>query len=112
MRRGGVTMRPGSRLSGTRRSNLRTSCFCPAICPWPETTVNFGQFVGSVDVGDGMYPYAGVVLDAQGNLYGTTAVGGTHGDGAVYKLDTTGKETVLYSFGGTAGDGLQIPTQV
>jgi len=64
-----------------------------------------GTWVGSVDVGDGMYPYAGVVLDAQGNLYGTTAGGGTHGAGAVFKLDTTGKETVLYSFGGTAGDG-------
>ena len=45
MRRGGVTMRPGSRLSGTRRSNLRTSCFCPAICPWPETTVNYSRIL-------------------------------------------------------------------
>ena len=40
---GGVTMRPGSRLSGRRRSSLRTSCFCPAICPWPGTTVNYSR---------------------------------------------------------------------
>ena len=45
------------------------------------------------------------MLDAQGNLYGTTAGGGTYDQGMVFKLDTTGKETALYSFTGTAGDG-------
>src|ERR1019366_4156539 len=45
----------------------------------------------------------GVVLDAQGNLYGTTYEGGDaacdapYGCGPVFKLDTTGKETVLHS---------------
>ncbi len=53
---------------------------------------------------DGAYPYAGLVRDAQGNLYGTTAHGGANSDGAVFKLDTNGNETVLYSFMG-GGDG-------
>src|SRR2546427_770564 len=44
----------------------------------------------------------GVVRDVKGNLYGTTAFGGAYGNGTVYKLDTTGKETVLYSFTGGA----------
>jgi uncharacterized repeat protein (TIGR03803 family) len=57
---------------------------------------------------DGAYPQAGLVLDAQGNLYGTTANGGDlaclapYGCGTVFKIDTAGKETVLYSFTGGA----------
>ena len=47
---------------------------------------------------DGANPFAGVIRDAVGNLYGTARV--------VFKLDTTGKETVLYRFtGGTDGGG-------
>jgi uncharacterized repeat protein (TIGR03803 family) len=49
---------------------------------------------------DGGYPYAGVVLDSAGNLYGTAPYGGTAGAGVVFKLDTKGNETVLYSFTG------------
>jgi uncharacterized repeat protein (TIGR03803 family) len=56
---------------------------------------------------DGEYPDAGpLVLDAAGNLYGTTIWGGAYQNcngitcGVVFKLDTTGKETVLHSFTG------------
>jgi uncharacterized repeat protein (TIGR03803 family) len=58
--------------------------------------------------GDGSNPTAGLVLDTQGNLYGTTFGGGSLACncGTVFKVDTTGKETVLYSFFGTGlGDG-------
>ena len=57
---------------------------------------------------DGGYPTAGVVRDSAGNLYGTTSTGGTKGAGVVYKLDTSGQETVLYSFtcGAEAGQPL------
>ncbi|HWY58352.1 MAG TPA: choice-of-anchor tandem repeat GloVer-containing protein [Terriglobales bacterium] len=56
---------------------------------------------------DGEYPYAGLVRDAAGNLYGTTEYGGRSGAGTVFKLDNSGKETVLYSFtGGTDGSGV------
>ncbi len=51
---------------------------------------------------DGAYPYAGVIRDSAGNLYGTTMSGGIAGYGVVYKLDTTGHESVLYSFTGGA----------
>jgi uncharacterized repeat protein (TIGR03803 family) len=56
------------------------------------------SFTGSAD---GKFPTAGVVRDAAGNLYTTTKGGGTSGNGSVFKLDTTGKETVLYSFTGS-----------
>lgn len=50
---------------------------------------------------DGANPYAGVIRDNAGNLFGTTYEGGAFGDGTVFKLDTTGKETPLYSFAGS-----------
>lgn len=52
---------------------------------------------------DGAYPYGGVILDAQGNLYGTTFRGGAYGYGTVFKLDTNDVETVLHSFNGDDG---------
>ena len=54
---------------------------------------------------DGGFAYAGVVRDGVGNLYGATYQGGASGLGAVYKVDTTGKETVLYSFAGGSDGG-------
>jgi uncharacterized repeat protein (TIGR03803 family) len=54
---------------------------------------------------DGGYPVSGVVLDAVGNLYGTTQVGGMSNWGVVYQLTQSGSETVLYSFTGI-DDGL------
>jgi uncharacterized repeat protein (TIGR03803 family) len=53
--------------------------------------------------GDGSLPSGGLAMDAKGNLYGTTYVGGANGMGAVFKLTPRGTETVLHSFGG-AGD--------
>lgn len=54
---------------------------------------------------DGQYPFAGVVRDSQGNLYGSTNAGGTYGGGAVYEISASGTESVLYNFtGGTDGN--------
>jgi len=50
---------------------------------------------------DGANPYGGLVMDGQGNLYGTTAFGGANGQGTVFKLTNSGgvwTETVLHSF--------------
>ncbi len=58
------------------------------------------SFTGSPD---GDSPRAGLVLDAAGNLYGTTFGGGTSNLGTVFKLDTAGTETVLHSFTGPEG---------
>jgi len=53
------------------------------------------------DETQGWQPEAAPILDNAGNLYGTTQFGGTAGGfGTVYKLDTSGNETVLYSFAG------------
>lgn len=50
---------------------------------------------------DGATPYGGPVLDRLGNLYGTTYLGGTYGNGSVYRLFPHGSSwtyTSLYSF--------------
>ena len=61
---------------------------------------------------DGADPDAALIMDASGNLYGTTEYGGStsckselFGCGAVFKLDKTNKETVLHAFQGPPNDG-------
>ena len=58
---------------------------------------------------DGVTPNGGLVLDAHGNLYGTTYAGGSANMGTVFKIapDGTGgyAETVLFSFRGGSSDG-------
>lgn len=49
---------------------------------------------------DGSNPFGSIMLDAAGNLYGTTAYGGAYGYGTAFKLTPQGVETVLYSFAG------------
>jgi len=64
---------------------------------------------------DGKYPEAGLLMDANGNLYGTTSGGGVNNDGVVFKLAPPESpsgfwtETVLYNFGSehNAADGRQ-----
>jgi uncharacterized repeat protein (TIGR03803 family) len=61
---------------------------------------------GSGGATDGIVPVAGLIMDSAGNLYGTTQYGGVYNLGTIFKLDTNGNETVLYSFGsGGATDG-------
>jgi uncharacterized repeat protein (TIGR03803 family) len=72
---------------------------------WTESVLhNFGAGA------DGSEPYGGLIMDAAGNLYGTTTLGGAHGDGAAFELSpVTGEgwtEKMLHSFSGTT-DGSQ-----
>jgi uncharacterized repeat protein (TIGR03803 family) len=56
---------------------------------------------------DAAQPFASLIADKAGNLYGTTVAGGTSNAGAVFKISPPGTawtESVLYSFaGGTDG---------
>jgi uncharacterized repeat protein (TIGR03803 family) len=68
---------------------------------WSETVLY--AFCSVSNCVDGERPLSGpLVRDASGNLFGTTYFGGTSGEGVVFKLDTTGKETVLHDFTGQA----------
>jgi len=59
---------------------------------------------------DGQSPYAGLIEASDGNLYGTTSQGGSHGEGIVYSLPTgfnfslsASPNSVTITRGGTAG---------
>jgi uncharacterized repeat protein (TIGR03803 family) len=56
---------------------------------------------------DGGWPYAGLIADSSGNLYGTAVYGGAYGNGTVFELvksSGTYTEKTLYSFiGGDDG---------
>ena len=69
-----------------------------------DTTGNETVLYSFTDGADGGSPIGGLVRDAEGNLYGATVTGGASGNGTVFEVDTSGKETVLYSFAG-APDG-------
>jgi uncharacterized repeat protein (TIGR03803 family) len=49
---------------------------------WIETVLHSFNENGR----DGYSPYAGLMMDAAGNLYGTTNAGGIHGWGTVFEI--------------------------
>jgi len=62
------------------------------------------NFCSESGCADGQDPYGGVILDSEGNLYGTTVYGGASADdGTVFKVTPSGKETVLHEFAGSDG---------
>jgi hypothetical protein len=80
------------------------------VGPWDETVLY--SFIGPGVVSDGEYPDASLVLDAKGNLYGTTNGGGLYealGYGVVFELSPPvggsgpWTETVLCTFSSATG---------
>jgi uncharacterized repeat protein (TIGR03803 family) len=61
------------------------------------------SFAGAPADGSGSRGF--LIRDFAGNFYGTTNNGGASNNGTVFKLDPSGKETVLYSFAGGPADG-------
>ena len=57
----------------------------PSGSGWTETVIYSFQ-----DTSDGGGPIGGLVMDAAGNLYGTTADGGAGGGGTVFELSPSG----------------------
>ena len=49
---------------------------------------------------DGAQPQVGLLMDSNGNLYGTTAAGGADSAGVLFEVTPAGQETVLYTFTG------------
>ena len=59
----------------------------------------------SFNGGDGLSPESTLVQGSDGNFYGTTALGGAHNKGTVFKIDAGGSLATLHSFSGFPGDG-------
>jgi uncharacterized repeat protein (TIGR03803 family) len=93
-------------LYGTTNGGGSSSCGCGVVfklAPNPDGTWTehvLHTFTGGIDGGNPMF--AGVILDAAGNLYGTTYSGGSSDVGVVFKLapnpDGTWTEHVLHAF--------------
>jgi uncharacterized repeat protein (TIGR03803 family) len=69
---------------------------------WKETLLYNFQ-----NLSDGQSPYAGMVRDTAGNLYGATSDGGSGGGGTVFQMSPTGNGwtfTLLYSLSGQQGN--------
>ena len=87
-------------------STVRGSCygFRARWLPWawrrhipiPTVLHNFANLT------KGANPYARVIRDPAGNLYGTTYNGGKSNAGVVFKVSASGQEAVLHSFTGGA----------
>ena len=121
---GAVVFDKAGNLYGTTRDGGSSSCPSVQQCgtvyqlappakqgdPWTETVLYI--FKGNTS-NDGASPYGGLVIDAAGNLYGTTGYGGTGnctvlgsklGCGTVFEMSPPKQkggqwtETVLYSF--------------
>jgi len=72
---------------------------------WTEAAVH--EFGNSST--DAQGPYAALILDRAGNLYGTTASGGTYGGGTAFELKPKAgggwTETILSDFNNSGSDG-------
>jgi uncharacterized repeat protein (TIGR03803 family) len=64
------------------------------------------------DSSDGGNPYASLIMDSSGNLYGTTLSGGANGGGTVFELTAAGGYSILHNFGGAQGDGYALVTSL
>ena len=102
---GGVVLTPSGRIFGTTyvyngQTDGTVYELVRAHRAWHDDVLQ--TFQGSAN---GCNPYAGLIADARGNLYGTTVSGGASGSGTVYELAHTKRgyvEHILYSFGGGA----------
>lgn len=87
-----------------------------SICPQPESgTIGAGcgsvykvtpsgelttlyEFCSKTNCADGAYPIGSLVLGTNGNLYGTTFIGGASNQGTVFEITPAGQLNTLYSF--------------
>jgi uncharacterized repeat protein (TIGR03803 family) len=107
---GGLAMDSSGNLYGTANQGGSTAK-CASGCGVVFELVNSGgrwsyKLLHSFSGTDGMNPDATLLIDAAGNLYGSTTSGGTRGFGVVFKISIdTRQASTLYNFTNANGDG-------
>lgn len=105
---GGLVMDAGGNLYGTTQfggANNRGVVFelKPKNGTWKYRVLY--SFCADSGCTDGSTPSAGLILDAAGNLYGTTETGGANNCGTVFKFEPRhARRTTLYDFCSAAAD--------
>jgi uncharacterized repeat protein (TIGR03803 family) len=86
----GVSFDAAGNLYGTTVYGGNTTCSCGIVFKLTPTAGGSWSFIAQHRFSgyprDGAFPYAAVVIDSAGNLYGTTAGGGAYNNGTVYEL--------------------------
>jgi len=97
----GVTTEGGNSVNGN------VFQLTPSGNTWTETTVH--NFTGS---DDGRRPIGGLVVDGNGNVFGTTSAGGPMANGIVFELSYVAgvgwNKTLIYAFSNASEGGLPI----
>ena len=75
-----------------------TDSFVYTTSPRTHRTIALRYFPDGSPTDGNLIQPGRLVMDAHGNLYGGTYLGGTLGQGTIFRLSPTGKETVLYNF--------------
>jgi uncharacterized repeat protein (TIGR03803 family) len=92
---GGLIRDSEGNLYGTAGAGPKGFGIVFEISPTGTETIIYSFKGGTTD---GVSPTGGVVRDSEGNLYGTTSLGGTKNYGTVFKISATGSELLLYCF--------------
>ncbi len=98
-----VTVDSGGNIYGTTRNYGDATCRCGTVFKI-DTTGTFSVIHAFTGGTDGKNPLQGLIADSSGNFYGTTSAGGSSGDGTVFKIDSSGTESILYNFSGPDGN--------
>src|SRR5882757_2413369 len=71
---------------------------------WANAQSYTFKVLASFDGGNGKNPTGGLIVDGQGNLFGTTLLGGSDGEGTIFELPAgTSTPVTLASFSGVDG---------
>jgi uncharacterized repeat protein (TIGR03803 family) len=73
------------RLYGTTRRGGPGSCRCGTVFAYDSAT-GILETIHAFTFADGAEPWAGLIKDAAGNLYGVTQEGGKHGKGTLFRV--------------------------
>jgi uncharacterized repeat protein (TIGR03803 family) len=73
-----------------------------AVLGTPSSQAQTFSIIHNFAWNDGANPLAGLAIDSNETLYGTTSAGGSSGYGVVFAMNLAGSEKVLYNFTGGA----------
>ncbi len=97
---GSLIMDAGGKLYGTTSGDPSVSLGNGSVFELVNASGGYAEYVlhnftGAPD--DGASPYAGLLMDASGDLYGTTEAGGVSSDGTVFEISNASAVTVAFS---------------